>query len=383
MIYADYNGSTPLCSKVQEFLVKRLQEGGFSNPNSTHALGKRLMFAMEKSRRVLANSLGCKSPQIVFNSGSSEGITQIFHSVLGLAPKNEKNIIITSGIEHAAVVQCCALFEKRGYEVITLKTKNDGVVNLAHLEEILKAKGSQVAMVTCMAANNENGIIQPFKEIGKLSHDHGTIYFSDTTQYIGKTKFNFAESNMDYAVSSSHKIGALIGSGLIISKVADSLSPLILGGGQERGIRGGTQNYIAIETMGIAMDSFDSNIEHLKTVNELRLRFEKNIKKKFPKVVIIGEDSPRLATTTMIAYPGIIGQHIQIELEAKEIYVTTSSACSDKKVQVSRVLQAMGTDEEVGLSVVRISLCMNANQELYNNIEAALSDAYNKHKAYL
>lgn len=380
MIYADYNGSAPVCNDVVEYLVNRLQNGPYSNPNSIHSLGKKMMFGMEKCRRMLAKSLGCQTNQIVFNSGASEGITQIFLSMLGDAPVAGKNIIITSGIEHSAIVQCCELYRNKGYEVITIKTKPSGIVDTEDLKNILDKHSKKTALLTVMAANNENGIVQPYKEIGAMAQDYSVPYFSDTTQFIGKTQFNFSEANMDFAVSSSHKIGALIGSGFIIAKDTSLLRPLVLGGGQEKGLRGGTQNYIGIETMAVAMQSFDNNISELPKVNELRVNFEKNIREKFPETVIIGENSPRLATTTMIAYPGIHGQAVQIELESQDIFVTTSSACSDNKPETSRVLKSMGIQDDVGRGVIRISLCMNANAELYNKIEVALTNAYNKLK---
>ena len=229
-----------------------------------------------------------------------------------------------------------------------------------------------------MAANNETGVVQPYQEIGKICQDNEVPFFSDTTQFIGKIDFNFAESNMDYAVMSSHKIGALIGSGCIIAKDPSTLSPFILGGGQEKGLRGGTQNYIGIETMAVAMTYFDEHKQELERVKNLREAFEARIKKNFPEVVIFGENAPRLASTTMISYPGIHGQAVQIELESEDIFVTTSSACSDNSPETSKVLKAMGTTDNIGRGVVRISLCLNSNEELYNKIESALTNAYNK-----
>lgn len=380
MVYADFNGSTPLSSDVCEYLVQRLQTGPYSNPNAIHSLGKKMMFGMEKCRRTLAKVLGCKSSQIIFNSGSSEGISHVFYSLCDDGPKDGKDIIVTSGIEHAAVVQCCELYATKGYQIKTIKTLPSGIVDLADYQKIITECKDRICLVTVMAANNETGVIQPFVEIGKIAQDNGIIYFSDTTQYIGKTDFKFDQSNMDFAVSSSHKVGALIGSGLIIAKDLSLLRSHVLGGGQEKGLRGGTQNYIGIETMAVAMDSFDRNKELLAKVRILRENFEKNIKQNFPAAVIIGDDSPRLSSTTMIAYPGIHGQAVQIELESQDIFVTTSSACSDNKPETSRVLQAQGIKDDIGRGVVRISLCTNANAELYSKIEVALTQAYNKLK---
>lgn len=378
MIYADFNGSTPVCTEVQEYLVNRLQNGPYSNPNAIHSLGKKMMFGMEKCRRMLAKILGCSTSQIIFNSGSSEGISHIFYSLLSCGPKDGKNIIVTSGIEHSAVVQACELYATQGYEVITIKTLENGQVDLSDLQNILDEKAPKIALLTVMAANNETGVIQPYKEIGKMAQANGVLYFSDTTQYIGKTDFKFDESNMDFAVTSSHKVGALIGSGLIIAKDPTLLKPFILGGGQEKGLRGGTQNYIGIETLAVAMNTFDTHKEELAKVKDLREKFEHNIKEKFPEAVIIGDGAPRLASTTMIAYPGVHGQAVQIELETQDIFVTTSSACSDNKPETSKVLKAMGMSDDVGRGVVRISLCCGATPEQYATIESVLTEAYEK-----
>src|SRR5690606_2263476 len=133
---------------------------------------------------------------------------------------------------------------------------------------------------------------------------------------------------------------------------------LIFGGGQEGGLRGGTQNYIGNETLAVALKAFDEQKNELSKVKEYRLEFEKNIKEKFPEVVIVGEEAPRLASTTLIAYPGIHGQAVQIELESNDIFVTTSSACSDNQPETSKVLKAMSVGDDIGRGVVRISLCM-------------------------
>ncbi|MDP7319113.1 MAG: cysteine desulfurase family protein [Bacteriovoracaceae bacterium] len=379
MIYADYNGSAPLCDDVREYLVKRINEGPYSNPNAIHSLGKKMMFGMEKCRRTLAKHLNCQTHQIIFNSGASEGIAQIFFSLLDERP-SEKNIIITSGIEHSAVVQCCQRYQNKGYQIEYINTLDNGVIDLQHYQELIKKFSNQIALITSMAANNETGVIQPYQEIGKIAQENKVPFFCDTTQFIGKTEFNFDQSNIDYAVCSSHKIGALIGAGFIIAKDPTRLKPLILGGGQEKGLRGGTQNYIGIETMAVAMESFYNNKEKLNQVNESRLAFEQKIKEKFPEVAIMGDGAPRLATTTMIAYPGIHGQAVQIELESQNIFVTTSSACSDNKPETSRVLKAMKINDDIGRGVIRISFCLNANQELYDKIEDALTNAYNKLK---
>ena len=192
MIYADNNGSCPLHPKVVEYLSTRLASGPYANPNSIHSLGRKMNMGLEKCRRACAKSLGAKSSQLTFNSGSSEGISHVFHSVLSDST-DDKNIIIKSGLEHACVANAAAYYaEKRNYKVEIVNSLPSGIIDIQHLNEILKNHKNKVALVALMAANNETGVIQPYKQIGLLCKSHGAEYLCDTTQYIGKVQdFNF------------------------------------------------------------------------------------------------------------------------------------------------------------------------------------------------
>ncbi|MBY0413386.1 MAG: cysteine desulfurase [Bdellovibrionales bacterium] len=378
MIYADYNGSAPLSPPVKEYLLKRFEKGPFANPNAIHYLGAKTLMGMENARAVCAKVLGADFEQVIFNSGATEGISTVFHSVLG-CDKNTKKIIIISGIEHSAIVNTAHYYaEEKGYEIKVLPVNHDGVVDVATLKNWVFEYKDKIAMVSVMAANNETGVIQPFKEINSLCTERNIPFLCDTTQFIGKTPFNFKELDFDYAVCSGHKLGAMTGTGILLVKNPVELKPLIIGGGQEKGFRGGTQNYIGNETLAVALTSINENFQHLNALAEKRLEFESKIKKAFPQVVVIGENAPRLATTTYISYPGIHGQAVQIELESQDIFVTTSSACSDNMPVTSKVLKAMGIEDDVGRGVVRISLCMNSPLEYYDQLTDALTKAYNK-----
>lgn len=377
MIYADYNGSAPLCPDVKDYLFKRLEKGPFANPNAIHYLGSKTLMGMENARAVCAKVLGADFDQVVFNSGATEGISSAFFSVLDQETK--KKTIIISSIEHSAIVNTAKYYqETRGFIVKTLPVSHDGVVDTAILTSWLKSDGKDVALVSVMAANNETGVIQPYKEINSLCQLHGIPYLCDTTQFIGKTPFNFKESNVDFAVCSGHKLGALTGTGILLVKQPENLKPLIIGGGQEKGHRGGTQNYLGNETLAVALASFENSLPKLDALKLKRLEFEAKIKKDFPQTIIIGENSPRLASTTYISYPGIHGQAVQIELESNDIFVTTSSACSDNMPVTSKVLKAMDVCDDVGRGVVRISLCINSPLEYYDQLAEALTKAYNK-----
>ena len=376
MIYADYNGSAPLSNEVREYLLKRFEKGPFANPNAIHYLGTKTLMGMENARAVCAKILGADFDQIIFNSGATEGISTIFHTIL--SEEKNKKIIIVSGIEHSAILNTAQHYANRGFTLKCLPVSSDGIVDIITLAKWIKEESSNIAMVAVMAANNETGVIQPYFEINSLCLKNNIPYLCDTTQFIGKTPFNFKESNIEYAVCSGHKLGALPGTGILLVKNPDKLLPLIIGGGQEKGHRGGTQNYLGNETLAVALTCIEKNFSKIEALTEKRLEFEKKIKAAFPEVVLIGENSPRLATTTYISYPGIHGQAVQIELESLDIFVTTSSACSDNMPITSKVLKAMGTRDDIGRGVVRISLCLNSPLDYYDNLAVALTKAYTK-----
>lgn len=378
MIYADYNGSSPLLPAVRNYLRMRLDSDLFANPNAIHSISQKIARGMEKCRSVIAESLGCYPDQIFFNSGASEGISQILHSVLEQADKS-KNIIITSPIEHSVIPTALSFYEKRrGFIVKQVSIDQDGKVIPESLEKLLNEFKDKVALVTIMAVNNETGVYQPYEAIARMCRLHNVTYFCDTTQLIGKGDFNFEASGLDYAVCSGHKLGALSGSGFMIIREPAKMLPLVFGSTQEKGLRGGTQHYLGIETLAVAIKEFTDNKNNLKALKEAKLQFEADMVKSFPEAVIIGSGADRLAGTTLIGYPGIHGQAIQIELESNDIFVTTSAACMDNQPETSKVLKAMGINDKLGRGVIRISLSYTSGQKEYAAIALTLKAAYNK-----
>lgn len=382
MIYADYNGSAPLSLDVKNYLIKRLDKGPFANPNAIHYLGSKTLMGMENARSVCAKILGAEIPQVVFTSGATEGITTVFHSVLsGINPNTEaKNTIITCGLEHSAVINTAQYYKTLGFEVYCNPVLENGVVDIEALTKYIDNFSGKIAMVAIMAANNETGVIQPYIEINSLCLKYNIPYLCDTTQFIGKTEFNFAQSQIDYAVCSGHKLGAMTGTGILLAKDPTSLKALIIGGGQEKGHRGGTQNYLGNETMAVALNSLPELLKRIPDLEKKRNAFEAQVKKAHPEVVVLGQNAKRLATTTYISYPGIHGQAVQIELESNDIFVTTSSACSDNMPVTSKVLKAMGVTDDIGRGVVRISLGLGADLATYDELADALIKAYDKLK---
>jgi cysteine desulfurase len=373
IIYADYNGSAPICDDVKEYMISRLTDGPFANPNAIHYLGSKVLMAMENARSKCSKVLGADYKQVIFNSGATEGLATAFNSAL---TGNTKKDIIISGIEHSAIRNTAEHYaETQGFNVITIKTLANGVVDM---DDFKKHLSDNTAVVAIMAANNETGVIQPYEKVAKLCNEKNIPYICDTTQFIGKTHFNFKESGADYAVMSGHKIGAMTGAGLLLAKDPTTVKPIIIGGGQEKGYRGGTQNYLGYETLAVALDYFEKNQDKLETLNTKRVEFEAKLKEAHPEIVILGEDAPRLSSTTYVALPGVHGQAVQIELESQNIFVTTSSACSDNEPVTSKVLQSMGVSDDVGRGVVRISLGLSSDPNYYDLIFKALTNIYEK-----
>lgn len=378
MIYADYNGSAPLLPSVREYLKRRIESDLFANPNAIHSMGQKVYRGIEKCREIIAGAVGCYPDQLCFNSGASEGVSTIINSVLLNAPA-EKKVVITSPIEHVVMPTALEYFSGwHSFEIKLVDVDSEGRVVLPSLEALLEKNLNKVALVTIMAANNETGVIQPYNEISSLCQKFGVEFFCDTTQLLGKGEFDFARSGIDYAVCSGHKLGALSGTGFMLVKDPAKLRPLIFGKSQENGLRGGTQHYLGIETMAVAFQDFMENKHKLPELRKARLLFEKQMKEDFSKVIIIGEKAERLSGTTLIGYPGLHGQAIQIELESSDIFVTTSAACSDNQPETSKVLKAMGVDDQLGRSVVRISLSYSHGEQEYSSLARALKQAYNK-----
>jgi len=367
MIYADHNGSSPLLTEVKEFLNRRINGNLFGNPSALHANGMNIRKRLEKSRSTIAHLLGAKPDQVIFTSGASEGIAQVISSIL--QSKNE-GVILVTGLEHSSIYETIKRYKTDQHKIVELPTTKEGTVDLSAIDQY-----RSTAILFCLnGCNSETGVIT----------EPPTIKFCpilyDATQLIGRESFDFNKNNIDYAVFSSHKLGALPGSGVLLAKDSSGLCPLIPGALQEEGLRGGTENYLAIETMAIALTVL--YLEETKAkINELncaKIQFEKRLLADHPKLTVFGKDAKRSYNTTYLAYAGIHGQALQIELESKGIFVSTSSACSDNEPAGAHVLGASGIPENISRGAIRISLGVENKSDDYNKISLALSEVVDK-----
>lgn len=377
-IYADYNATTPLLKVVKNYLEKNRLDGPYANPNSLHYLGNTILSGIEQCRQIIGNHLGVDSARLVFTSGSSESISTAFWMSIGqnILSKNKRTHIICSKIEHAAVLEAARYWEKQGAILHWVNCHSNGLIDLEQCRQLIQKYADTLSLVAVMAANNETGVIQPYEQISEICREHSIYYLCDTTQIIGKKKIAASLSEGVFLCGSGHKLGAPFGSGFLLLPYKNNYQSMIMGGGQEHNFRSGTQNYLGIETMTIALDWHYKNIDEWKTLSLKKNTFETSLKKDIPAAHIIGEDCKRLPNTTLISFKGIHSQGLQIELEARNIFVTTSAACSDNEPSTSKVLSAMGLRDDEGRSVIRISTGLEFLDSNYDKIALALKESY-------
>ena len=379
-VYLDYNGSAPLAAEVEQYLINRLQEKGpYANPNANHFLGMKCSMAIEKSRNSIAKAFSVKSEKVFFNSGATEGISAVFNHISHVNSKSEKKILIYSDLEHSATINCADyLSEHDNFEVIKLNVLKNGQVDLNHLSQLITEHSENIKLISVMAANNETGVIQPIKEVSTLCASKNIPFFCDATQILGKSPFSFDNLKIDFLCCSGHKIGALTGVGALILNDPDNFIPLIIGGKQEGGLRGGTQNYIGIETLGVAFDLIENKMSYLSYIESRRNQFEESLQQLFPDVVFFGKDAPRVCNTSYFSIPGISNGDIQVALQMNKIFVTTGSACSDKKDSLSHVLNSMGYEKDIITGAVRLSCAMKETVNCFDYALDVIKEKFHK-----
>lgn len=353
MIYFDNSATTQVRPEVLS-TYQQVSEKIWGNPSSLHKLGETAWNLLEQSRAQIATTFGVQPGEILFTSGGSEGDNWVIKGT-ALAKQRFGKHIITSSVEHAAVRNAMQSLEKQGFEVTYLPVDKDGRVNPQDVKDALQ---KDTILVSIMAVNNEVGTVQPIKEIGEILKDYPTVHFMvDAVQAIGKglDELVFSE-RVDFAVFSGHKFHAPRGTGFIYKQAGRKLAPLIDGGGQERGLRGGTENTPGIAAMARA-------IRLMKEAEEKDVTSELAVKKaitdhivQFNHVkVFSGTDgfAPHILTFAIV---GVRGETIVHAFEERDIYISTTSACSSKKHTEASTLAAMKVPDEVATSAVRVSL---------------------------
>ena len=351
-IYMDNAATTPVKKEVLEEMLPYFSEK-YGNPSSVYSLGSASRVAVEKAREQVAKALGADKSEIFFTAGGSESDNW---AIKGAAYKNRKkgNHIITTKIEHHAVLHTCEYLEKQGFEVTYLDVDSDGLISLDDLKNSIK---DTTILITIMFANNEIGTIQPIKEIGEIAHEHNLLFHTDAVQAIGSIKIDVNELNIDLLSMSAHKFFGPKGVGVLYIRKGINLDNLIAGGGQERGKRAGTENLASIVGMGKAIELAYENLQqHNEKLTTLRDYLINKIEDNFDYVRLNGHRNKRLSGNVNFSFEFIEGESLLLMLDMNGIAASSGSACTSGALDPSHVLLAIGLSHEIAHGSLRLSL---------------------------
>jgi len=369
-IYLDFNASTPVAPEVAARMRAMLNEP-FGNPSSDHWAGKPARDAVEKARADVAALLGCNPGEVVFTSGGSEANN---HALKGayFARKIERLHIITTQIEHPAVVNPCRFLERLGAKLTCLPVDGFGGVDP---DDVRRAVTKDTILISVMHANNEVGTIQPIAEIGRIAREHGILLHTDAAQSVGKIPTKVGELGVDLLSVAGHKLYGPKGVGALYMRAGVRIEPLIHGAGHESGRRAGTENILLDVGLGVACELAESWIDR-QSIRELRDLFWHRLNEEFDsKVVLNGHPTNRLPNTLNVSFPGRVGMEILHRLDG--VAASTGSACHSGAVELSPVLKAMRVPPATGMGAIRFSLGRTTTEEeieaVVKNLKAVLA----------
>ena len=354
--YMDHNATSPVRPEAAAALAEALSRGG--NASSVHGLGRAARATVEAAREEVAALVGARPAEVFFTAGGTEANNQ------ALRECGRAHALVTA-IEHDSVL-------KARPDAILAPVGGDGRVDLAALEALLRDRS---AIVAVMLANNETGVIQPVAEVVALARRHGALVHCDAVQAAGRIAIDMAALGVDYLTLSAHKIGGAPGAGALVARERAPLAALIRGGGQERGMRAGTENVPAIAAFGVAARLAR---EPLSQIASLRDEMERRLVSICSEARIFGRGAPRLPNTTQIAMPGVAAETQVIALDLDGVAVSAGSACSSGRVETPRVLTAMGVAEATAKCAIRISLGWNSTQDDVDRLVTAWRALYER-----
>lgn len=349
-IYLDWNASAPLKPEARAAMLAALDVTG--NPSSVHAEGRRARALIEEARERVAALVGAEASEVVFTSGATEANNWALTA--------DWDTIIVFGIEHDSVL---APARASGARIVFMPVSRDG---LARTEDLAGNVGAPSGapgrtLVSLQMANNETGVIQPVGEVAALARERGCVVHTDAVQAVGRMPVHFAELGVDLLSLSSHKIGGPKGVGALVVRAGTPIAARMIGGGQERRRRAGTENVAAIAGFGAAARSALADVEDAPRIAAQRDLLERGLARATPAVAVIGQTAARLPNTSCVAWPGKLAETLVIALDLAGIAVSAGAACSSGKVGSSHVLTAMGLPPDAARSAVRISLGPTTN----------------------
>jgi len=363
--YLDCNAT---CPPVQAALdaVARAATTAAGNPSSLHWAGRAARRIVDDARDKLAACVGAESGSVVFTSGGTESNNIAIHSVLSSCTSGT---VVCTAIEHPAVLKPLQRLVDRGLDIRCVRPDADGIVTA---KAMIAAMDDDTRLVCMMLVNNESGAIQPVAEVAAMCRERGIPMLIDAVQALGKAPFNFQHLDVDFMSLSAHKIGGPKGVGALLVKRGVKLLELAPGGGQERGRRSGTENVPGIAGFAAALDAID-----FSRFAPIRDAFEQQLKANIPTVRVISEHAPRTANTSLFVLPGMDGETLLMQLDLAGFAVASGSACSSGKREPSHVLLAMGMQESLARSSIRVSFAPGNTMEDGKALVAALVNSRN------
>ena len=356
-VYLDHNATTPVSSEIRELFPLWLDQWG--NASSIHQVSRGPKTILRETRKLIADCLQIHPHELIFTSGGTESNNTIIQGVFRLL-KNQRPRLICSAIEHPSVLKTMKVLIAEGAEVITIPVSRDGFLDMEFYKNVVN---EQTALVSIMGANNEIGSLFPIQELATIAHEKGALFHVDAVQLLGKTEIDLKNWNVDYASFSGHKWNALKGSGIIYVKKSSPFQNLVIGGGQERSRRGGTENILSIASLGESFKKWNSISIQTQKMTELRDYFESRMLTEFSGVHVTAQKSLRLGNTSSLVINGVDGETLLMSLDLKGFMVSTGAACSSGSPEPSPVLLSIGLSREEAQSSLRISIGWETTKE--------------------
>jgi cysteine desulfurase len=351
-IYLDHNATTPITPEVLAAMLPYLTEE-YGNASSVHAFGQNAREAVEQARSSVAALVGARAADIMFTSGGTESNNHAILGAAAAAPGKTKHVI-TSAIEHVAVLDTCKALAKGGVDLSVLPVDRDGLVNPEDVRRVIRP---ETVLITLMLANNETGTIEPIEEIGKIAAEKGIVFHTDAVQAAGKIPIEVEKLGVDLLSISAHKFCGPKGVGALYIRKGTQLEPLMHGGHSERDRRPGTEDVAAIAGMGKAAELARTGLrEESERIRGLRDRLERDLLAQVPQSWVNSARAPRVPNTSNLTFPFIEGESMVIALDLKGIACSTGAACSSGAVEPSHVLIALGLAPEDARATLRLSL---------------------------
>ena len=366
-IYLDNSATTMVAPEVRDVMAPFLADT-HGNPSSIHGAGRQAKAAVEDARRKVATLLNCRPRRIVFTGGGSEADNLAVKGV-AFARREKGNHIITTDIEHPAILKTCAFLQQLDYRITYLPVDGTGSVSTADLAGALT---DETILVSVMLANNEVGTVQPIKELCELAHARGALFHTDAVQAVGKIKIDVEELAVDLLTISGHKFHGPKGVGVLYVRRGVELQPLVHGGSQEHGVRAGTENVPGIVGLGRAAELAGRTVKNMAAVGRLRDRLEEGVRELIPGALLNGHRESRVANILNLTLPDLRGESLVIAMDQHGISMSSGSACKSGSPEPTHVLLAMGRSNEEAHCAVRFSLSSHTTEEEIDRTVAAL-----------